>query len=101
MRVRSAPRYDGRILDALRALDDRNEPIAEISRRVGEAAERLGLVRPSYVHLRRLIKNERARRDAVREVVDDVLDRSLLGLRVDAYEVADRLREARKPRATS
>jgi hypothetical protein len=36
--VEIAPRYDRRILEAVRALDDRTESMAEISRRVGGAA---------------------------------------------------------------
>jgi predicted transcriptional regulator len=93
--VQFAPRYDRRILDAVRALDDRTRPIAETCRRVGDVAGRLNLPRPSYVHLRRMIQTERARRDAIRAVVDDVVDRTVAGRFVDPYEVADRLRDAR------
>lgn len=89
-----APRYDPRIDVLLRKLDDRDEPIAETCRRIGAGAARLGLFRPSYPHLRRLILAERERQDAIREVVDDVLERAILGLRIDPYELADRVREA-------
>jgi hypothetical protein len=75
--VEIAPRYDVRILEAVRALDDRTESMAEISRRVGVAAAQLGLPKPSYVHLRRYIVEHR-------------------GKVVDAYAVADRVREAGK-----
>jgi hypothetical protein len=99
--VRFAPRYDVAILDALSALDDRGQPIAEISRRVGVAAERLGFARPSYVHLRRLVhlKREqedadRARREEIRAIVADVAGHLVRGHAVNAYEVADRVREA-------
>jgi hypothetical protein len=94
----AAPRYDGRILDALRALDDRAEPIAEICRRVATVAEAFGLPRPSYVHMRRLIHAQRldddelrARRAAVRRVLLDAGGRVLVGRFVNAYEVADRI----------
>jgi hypothetical protein len=92
--VASAPRFDRRILDLMRALDDRNESMAEICRRVGQGAEQLGLTRPSYVHLRRIIKAERARQDALREIANDVARDLMRGFLVDAYEVADRVREA-------
>jgi hypothetical protein len=93
--MKIAPRYDARILDAMRALDDRGQPLAETCRRVGEVAGALGLPRPSYVHLRRLILAERDREDAVRAVFDDVAGRMLVGRFVDSYDVADRLRDAR------
>ena len=96
--VASAPRYDPRILDALNALDDRNVPIAAVCRRVGEVAWRLGLTRPSYVHLRRLLVEERRCQDAARQRRRELLQIALevennlrRGFRVDAYEVADRV----------
>ena len=100
--VRLAPRYDTRILDAVQALDDRGEPIAEVCRRVATAAERLGLTRPSYVHVRRLVHAERerqdaerARRAAMRKIVEDVADGLLRGRTVDAYDIAGRVQDVR------
>jgi hypothetical protein len=99
--VEIAPRYDGRILDAVRALDDRTESMAEISRRVGVAAAQLGLPKPSYVHVRRYIvahreeeDAERARRDEIRKILWEAYHDFLQSRVVDAYEVADRIREA-------
>lgn len=89
-----APRYDPRIAALLRKLDDREVPIAEVCRRVGSGAARLGLFRPSYSHLRRLILVERDHQDAIRAIAEDVLERTVLGLRVNPYDVADRVREA-------
>ncbi len=63
----AAPRYDRRILDAIRRLDDSNHPIAETCRRVGAFAERTGLPRPSYVHVRRIVLAERERAHEVAE----------------------------------
>ena len=104
--VRIAPRYDERILEAVRSLDDRAEPMAEICRRVASAAERLGLTRPSYVHVRRLLRAERERQDDERErrkelekIVGDVVEGLLVGRGVDAYEVADRVREVSERRS--
>jgi hypothetical protein len=96
-----APRYSPWIIDAIAVLDDRGEPIAEICRRIGDAAGQMGLVRPSYVHLRRLILAERerqddeqARREEIRRIVAETGTRFLVGLRVDAYEVEARIRDA-------
>jgi hypothetical protein len=77
--VSLAPRYDARIVSALRALDDPREPMAEICRRVGDVADRLGLTRPSYVHVRRLLLAERVRRAIVRALVDHVVRRLAVG----------------------
>lgn len=95
-----APRYDDRIIVLLRELDDRRESMAEVCRRVGEAAAREGLFRPSYPHLRRFIHAKRAREDDVRELREDVTRRLVLGLRVNAYDVAKRLGEAGQPRGS-
>jgi 23S rRNA maturation-related 3'-5' exoribonuclease YhaM len=101
--VEIAPRYDRRILDAVRALDDRTESIAEISRRIGVAAAQLGLPKPSYVHLRRYIvahreaeDAERARRDQIRKILWDAYYDFMQSRVIDAYEVAERIREARR-----
>ena len=91
--VPCAPRYNRRILELVRALDDRGESIAEICRRVGREAEQLGLTRPSYVHLRRVIQAERQREDEIREIVDGTARKLMRGFRVDPYEVAERLRD--------
>jgi hypothetical protein len=50
-----APRISPRLLHALDRLDDRRLPIAEINRRLGAEAERLGLRRPSYERVRELV----------------------------------------------
>jgi hypothetical protein len=105
--VASAPRYDPRLLEALGRLDDRNVPIAEVARRVGSVAAALGLPRPSYVHLRRLVlverdreDAERARREDLRDLVDESARRLVVGLAVNPYVVADRVAdvERRYPR---
>ncbi len=96
-----APRYDAQILVLIRALDDRSESMAEISRRVGSAAVEMGLYKPSYVHLRRFIVSyreeqdaERRRREEILRILGDVyldLNRARV---VNAYDVAERIREA-------
>ena len=94
--VSCAPRYNRRILELVDALDDRGESMAEICRRVSRGAEQLGLTRPSYVHVRRVIHAKRQRQDELREIVDEVIRDSIRGFRVDAYEVAERVRDARR-----
>jgi hypothetical protein len=46
------------------ALDDRDEPMAQTWRAVGQAARELGLPRPGYHMIRQLAKSVRAVRDA-------------------------------------
>ena len=96
--VPMAPRYDPRIRDAVLALDDERLPMAETCRRVGVVAERLGVPRPSYSHLRRVIREERAlraadreRREQLRKIAGDVIFDLLRGKFVHPYEVAERV----------
>ena len=53
---------DRRIFDLVRALDRDEQPAAETWRLVSAAAERLELRRPSYGHVRRLVRVERTLR---------------------------------------
>jgi hypothetical protein len=63
---------DARVAVLVGALDREDARYAETWRCVGEAAERLGLRRPSYQHVRRLALIER-RRQAVRRGARGVL----------------------------
>jgi hypothetical protein len=99
--VECAPRYDSRILEAVRALDDRDEPMAETVRLVGRVAAELGLPKPSYVHLRRYIRElreeeafRRARRREIAKILLDTYEDAMTSRRIDAYLVAERIREA-------
>jgi hypothetical protein len=94
--VHFAPRYSPRLLAAVRELDDRTVPLAETCRRVGAVAERLGLPRPSYVHLRRIILEERERRDELRAIASDAFRDAARGVVGDPIEVIERLRNARR-----
>ena len=58
----SAPRIPRRLVDAIDRIDDGKLPLAEIARRVGAEADRLGLTRPSYERVRQLIHEARALR---------------------------------------
>jgi hypothetical protein len=57
-----APRISPRLVEAIVRLDDARLPIAEVNRRVGEEAERLGLRRPSYQRVRELVHQSRSLR---------------------------------------
>jgi hypothetical protein len=97
-----APRYDRRLVAALVDLDDRSVPIAEICRRLGDVAATIAVPRPSYVHVRRLVRAkrdyedaERERREALRAIAGDVAANLMLGRFVDPYDVAERVRIVR------
>jgi len=99
--MRIAPRYDPRIVEAVRSLDDERHPIAETCRRIAAFAEGLGLTRPSHVHLRALVSVERKRRIAERRrrqeliaIAKDVYVDLNRGFLVDAWEVEERVRNA-------
>ena len=91
--VASAPRYDESILIAIRELDDRREPIAEVCRRVAAKAELSGLTRPSYVHVRRFVQADRLRRDEIREVVSGMVEDIARHRPVNAYELSAAIAE--------
>jgi hypothetical protein len=55
-----APRIQPKLLTAIVRLDDRRLPIAEVNRRVGRAAWKLGLPKPSYQRVRELVQAARA-----------------------------------------
>jgi len=57
-----APRISPRLLRALDRLDDPRLPFAELNRRLGVEAERLGLRRPSYQRVRELLHRLRGLR---------------------------------------
>ena len=71
--VPAAPRLDARLLAAVARLA-KERPIAETCRRVGGLAWKLGLVRPSYETIRRLVHavRRRLRYPSTAEVMLDV-----------------------------
>jgi hypothetical protein len=60
----SVPSSDPRLHALVVALDDGDFSIATTWRAVGEAAQELGLRRPSYYTVRELVRAERARKEA-------------------------------------
>ena len=70
-----APRVSPRLLRELERIDDPSVPIAETCRRLGEAADRIGVPRPSYQRIRTLVHEQRAlgrRRPPTADVALDV-----------------------------
>ena len=96
--VASAPRYADALVEAIHRLDDGRLPLAELARRVGREAEALGLVRPSYVHVRRLAQAERERRRAQRELLSDAVTVFAAGRVPDLVRLAVDLGETARPR---
>jgi hypothetical protein len=60
--TRCPARIDSRLLAALARIDDSERPIAETNRRLGLVADALGVERPSYERVRRLVREHRRRR---------------------------------------
>ena len=60
--ARAAPRLPWQLVRALGRLDDPRRPVAETWRRAGALADELGVPRPSYEQVRRLVERERALR---------------------------------------
>ena len=90
---------DPRISALVAALDEDGLPAAETCRRVGAAAEAIGLLRPSYQHVRRIVRVERRRRELraeAREVLTGVVSTSAAGLAPSVVLVLERLRELQR-----
>src|SRR5918995_1898243 len=86
---------DPRVAVLVAELDDAAAPMAETWRRVASTAERLGMRRPSYGHIRRLVRIERRRRQleaAGREVLGRAATTMAAGRVPSAVLVLRRLR---------
>lgn len=87
---------DPRVAVLVSELDDPHAPVAETWRQVAGTAERLGMRRPSYQHVRRLVRIERRRRQleaAGREVLGRAATTLAAGRVPSAVLVLERLRE--------
>jgi hypothetical protein len=73
-----APRISPRLLRILNRIDDPRLTFAELNRRLGAEAERLGLPRPSYQRVRELLHRLRAlrRRPSTTSVLVDIAFRA-------------------------
>jgi hypothetical protein len=57
--MRFASHFSPRLLDEVDRLAEQRMPIAEINRRVGTKAQRLGVTKPSYERVRQLVHEAR------------------------------------------
>jgi hypothetical protein len=103
--ARFAPRYDPRIAELVVQLDEPGVSMAEVCRRVGDAAQELGITRPSLVHLRTLVRDERDRKEAerqrredLRELAEDVAAALVAGRVPHPFMILDRIEEAGQPK---
>lgn len=90
---------DPRVAVLVAELDSPKAPVAETWREVAGAAERLGMRRPSYQHVRRLVRIERRRRQLEatgREVLGRAATTLAAGRVPSAVLVLERLRELRR-----
>jgi hypothetical protein len=73
-----APRTDSRLVAAVERLDRSDVPIAETWRRAGVVAEELGLIRPSYPQVRRIVHaaRQRGRRPTAGDILLDIAFRT-------------------------
>jgi hypothetical protein len=88
MRFASARASRPRLRELVAAVDEDDIPVAATWRLVSETAANLGLPRPSYPHIRRLVLDERRRRRA-REEIRDILKEAastIAGGRVPGYD---------------
>jgi hypothetical protein len=84
--TRSAPRIGPKLRAAIAAADD-GSPAAEVCRRAGDAAELLGVPRPSYEQVRVLLAEQRQRklRPTGTEVLVDIATRMRPATDFDAW----------------
>lgn len=77
-----------RLRELVAALDEDDTPVAATWRLVSETAANLGLPRPSYPHIRRLVLDERRRRRARAEIRDVVKEAAstIAGGRVPGFD---------------
>jgi hypothetical protein len=88
----TSPRLDPRLVLAVFALDEPGTPMAETWRAVCSLADELGVPRPGYDTIRRLVHTGRRREAELRRVLEPVAADLLQG-RFDGWDI-DRLREA-------
>jgi hypothetical protein len=88
MRFASSRAIRPRLRELVAALDEDGTPVAATWRLVSETAANLGLPRPSYPHIRRLVLDERRRRRAraaIRDVVKEAAS-TVAGGRVPGFD---------------
>lgn len=77
--VPTSPRLDPRLVLAAFDLDRPEQPAAKTWRAVGAVASELGLPRPGYDTVRRLVVLHRARRAEIRRLLGPVVNHAFTG----------------------
>ena len=72
--MRFASHFSPRLLDKVDTLSERSVPIAEINRRVGVEAQRLGVTKPSYERVRQLVHEARELRRGYVSALEILMD---------------------------
>jgi len=84
--VRFASHFSPRLLDEVESLSGQSLPIAEINRRVGTTAQRLGVTKPSYERVRQLVHEARELRRGWTSAMEILLDVATRARSPRAYE---------------
>ena len=84
--MRFASHFSVRLLDEVDDLSDLSVPIAEINRRVGDAAQRLGVTKPSYERVRQLVHEARDIRRGYVSALEILIDVATRTRSPRAYE---------------
>ena len=95
----AAPRYSETLLALIEVLDDESLSLAEVVRQVGAAAERARIVRPSPVHVRRLVARRRELRREEREIRQAAVEALVeleLGWSPNPFAVVEKVERARE-----
>jgi hypothetical protein len=82
----TSPRLDRRLRAAAVEVDDPSLPVAETWRKVGLEAEELGLPRPGYDTIRRIVRDHRRRRAEVGRLLEPVVGDLLQG-RLSVWDI--------------
>jgi hypothetical protein len=94
--VRFATRIEGRLKDMIVRADVERMSIAAIARLAGAEAERLGMTRPSYDAVRRLVLTERRRRQDRRDALKTAADEIFAYTGVDYLKLTDAMLATRR-----
>jgi hypothetical protein len=94
--VRFSARLDTRLVDVVRTADVERSSIADIWRVAGETADRLGLCRPGYHSVLRLVRDERERRAARRAAIVEAIDELWSHTGTDYETLVRRLAKTRR-----
>jgi hypothetical protein len=94
--VEFAPRVDHRLVEVVQHADVERSSIADVWRLVGAEAEHLGVSRPGYHSILRLVLAERERRAARREAIAEAVGELWAFTGTDVEKLVGRLRTTQR-----